>query len=73
METAKQLAMKVLQAMPDDCTWEQVRYRIELCAKIEISEAEIDAGRGIPNERVMQEMEQWLKSYGQPQLASTSR
>lgn len=63
METAKQLAMKVLQAMPDDCTWEQVRYRIELCAKIEISEAEIDAGRGIPNEQVMQEMEQWLKSF----------
>ncbi len=24
METAKQLAMKVLQAMPDDCTWEQI-------------------------------------------------
>lgn len=48
--------------MPDDCTWEQVRYRMELCAKIEISEAEIDAGRGIPNEQVMQEMEQWLES-----------
>ena len=62
MDNVKQKVMRILQAMPDDCTWEQVRYRVELCAKIEIGEAEIDAGRGIPHEQVMQEMEQWLES-----------
>ncbi len=67
METAKQLAIKVLQAMPDDCTWEQVRYRLYLNHQIAMGETDIEAGRTIPHEQVMQEMEQWLKS----QIANT--
>ena len=55
MEIAKQLAMEVLQAMPDDCTWDQIRYRLYLYHNIEMGKADIVAGRTIPHEVVVNE------------------
>lgn len=70
--TAKQTALAILTALPDECTWEQVRQRIDLYIKIEQGEAEIDAGGGIPNDRVMKEAEEWLASSGRPTLVANS-
>jgi len=67
MDSVKQKVMTILQAMPDDCTWEQIRYRLYLNHQIEMGEADIEAGRTIPHEQIMKEMEQWLES----QIADT--
>lgn len=72
MDNVKQKVMMILQSMPEDCTWEQVRYRLYLNHQIEMSEAEIDAGRTIPHEQVMKEMEEWLASNGRNEPKNNS-
>lgn len=72
MGNAKADALTLIQKMPDDATWETVLYRVYIRAKVEQGMAEIDAGKGIPHEQVMQEMEEWLASFGAPLPASTS-
>ncbi|QEL16479.1 hypothetical protein [Limnoglobus roseus] len=72
MESVKQAAVKILDEMPDDCTWEQIQVRFELYAVIQRGEREIDAGGGIPNDQVMMEAEEWLASSGRPTLAANS-
>lgn len=72
MESVKQCALKLVEALPDDCTWTEIRERIELYMRLEQAEGEIDSGGGIPNERVMEEARTWLASSGQPRLVSSS-
>jgi hypothetical protein len=64
METVKERARFLVKKLPDDCTWEQVAYRVLLSAKLAQSENDFDAGRGIPHEQIMREMEEWLDSSG---------
>ena len=62
MDTPKQQALDLIRRMADDCTWEQIEHRIVLNASIERGEADIAAGRMIPHEQVVAEMEAWLVS-----------
>lgn len=72
MGTVKSEALAMIQAMPDDVTWEQLSYRIYLRAKVERGMAEIDAGMGVPHEQVKKEVAEWLASFGPRPLAPTS-
>jgi hypothetical protein len=72
MDSVKASALKILNSLPDDCTWAEIRERFELFQKLLQGEAEIDSGGGIPNDRVMEEARQWLASSGQPRLVSSS-
>lgn len=60
MSQWKAEALAMIQAMPDDVTWEQLSYRISLRAKVERGLADVAAGRGIPHEQVKREMDEWL-------------
>jgi predicted transcriptional regulator len=64
MQNVKSEALAQLQGMPDNITWDQIAYRFYLRASIERSMAEIDAGKGIPHEQVMKEINEWLASSG---------
>lgn len=72
MGNVKADALAMIQAMPDDVTWEQLAYRIALRAKLEHGMAEIEAGRGIPHEQVKKEVAEWLASFGPRPVAPTS-
>lgn len=72
MSKVKADALAIIQAMPDDCTWEQLFYRIYVRAQVEQGMAEIDAGKGIPHEQVKREVAEWLASFGPRPLAPTS-
>jgi predicted transcriptional regulator len=72
MPNAKADALAQLQAMPDGLTWDQILYRLYLRVKLERAMADIDAGKGIPHEQVMQEMDEWLASSGARMPASTT-
>jgi hypothetical protein len=72
MDNVKSNALKIVEAMSEDCTWKEIRERIDLFIKLEQGEAELEAGGGISNDRVMEEARVWLASSGQPRLVSSS-
>ena len=43
--TAKQLARKLLDKLPDDVSWDQIVYELSVRRSIELGLADADAGR----------------------------
>ncbi|MBA4191618.1 MAG: hypothetical protein C0467_26870 [Planctomycetaceae bacterium] len=72
MSTVKTEAIKLVQGLPDDCTWDQVVYRVYLRAQIEKGLADVAAGRVVPHEEVKKQVSEWLKSFGPKEPATNS-
>jgi hypothetical protein len=45
MRSPKQIAIDVIQSLPDDCTLEDISYRLYVHRKLEQSAADIEQGR----------------------------
>lgn len=73
MSSVKADAIRLIQALPDDCTWFQIEQLVVLNASIEQSEREFEAGLGIPHEQAVAEMESWLASLGPRQPSTSSK
>jgi len=74
MESVKEIAKRIAERLPEDATWEQFLYRVYVGANVAIGLQEIEEGKGIPNEQVFREMEEWLKSSGRREpIASSAR
>ena len=56
----KELAIRTLEELPEDATWEDVQERINFLAGIRKGLRELDAGKGIPHGCVRDEFAQWL-------------
>jgi len=65
--TVKEEMKKMLESLPEDCTWEDIQYHIYVREKIERGMAAIDAGDVISQEEAEKRVDQWLKSSGQGQ------
>jgi len=63
--TVKEEMKKMLEALPEDCTWEDIQYHIYVREKIERGIAAADAGDVISQEEAEKRVDQWLKSSGQ--------
>jgi predicted transcriptional regulator len=50
--SAKQQARELLDQLPDNVTWDEIAYRVEVHASIERGLADSDAGRVTPQEEV---------------------
>lgn len=48
--TVKEQARQVVETLPDDATWEQVRYELHVREQIDAGEAAIAEGRTVPHE-----------------------
>ena len=48
----KQAAHQVIDRLPDDVSWDEVAYRMEIRASIERGLADVEAGRAIPQEEI---------------------
>ncbi|HJW85711.1 MAG TPA: hypothetical protein VJ440_03675 [Candidatus Brocadiaceae bacterium] len=59
--------MKVIKSLPDDCTIEDIQYRLYVLEKVEQGIRAIDEGRVVPHEEVEKRVRKWLKSFGQNQ------
>lgn len=53
--TPKQQAHRLLDELPEDATWEQLAYTLEVRADIEAGLADVAAGRVTPVEEVRRE------------------
>jgi hypothetical protein len=58
--TSKERAIKNIQELPENASWEDIQERINFIAGIRRSLEELDAGKGIAHERVKSEFHEWL-------------
>ena len=63
--TVKEEMKKILESLPEDCTWEDFQYHIYVREKIERGVAAVDAGDIISQEEAEKRVDQWLKLSGQ--------
>jgi predicted transcriptional regulator len=64
MSAVKAEAIRLIQTLPDDCTWDDVRYRLYVQHAIERGLADVAAGRVVSHEDAKRQIEEWLQSSG---------
>lgn len=61
MATAKQIAIEIVQSLPEDCTLEDAAYRLYLRQLVEDGRQDVREGRVFTQEQVEREAAQWLE------------
>ncbi|MHB9031214.1 MAG: hypothetical protein ACYC9O_20800 [Candidatus Latescibacterota bacterium] len=51
----KEIAMRTIQDLPEDATWEDIQERINFLAGVRKGLCELDEGKGIAHERIKEE------------------
>ncbi len=72
MGKAKSEALKLIESLPDDCTWEEIKYRVYVHDAIKRGLADVDAGRVVPAEEAKRRIAEWLASPGPTPPSTTS-
>lgn len=72
MGKAKSDALKLIESLPDDCTWDDIKYRVYLHDAIEAGLADVDAGRVVPADEAKRRLAEWLASPGPTPPSTTS-
>jgi len=60
--TTKEKAIKIIQELPEDATWEDIQQRIDFIAGVRKGLRELDEGKGISHEQIREEFSKWLSS-----------
>ena len=56
----KEQVKQLLEALPDDCTFEDIQYHLYVLDRIVQGEKDISEGRVIPHQEVKRRMAEWL-------------
>lgn len=67
MATAKEDAIQLITALPDDCTTEDIQYHLYVREKVERGLRDVEQGRTISQDRMEQRLGLWQESSGQDQ------
>lgn len=59
--TTKDVIRKLLDRLPEDATIEDVQYQIYVLQKIRAGEEDVEAGRTLPHDKVMEDLARWVK------------
>ncbi len=60
--TIKEVAVRSIQELPEDATWEDIQERINFVAGVRKGLRELDEGKGILHEQVREELREWISS-----------
>jgi len=60
--TIKEAAVKSIQELPEDATWEDIQERINFVAGVRKGLRELDEGQGTLHEQVREEFREWISS-----------
>ena len=71
MMTVKEEAYKLIESLPDSCTWDDVFYRFYVRRGVEAGLRDIEEGRVVSQDQVKREIETWFKSSGAKQPSPT--
>ena len=58
--TSKEIAIKTIENLPEDASWEDIQERINFMAAVRKGLRELDDGKGVSHDRVRQEFAEWL-------------
>ena len=58
--TSKEIALKTIEQLPESASWEDIQERINFIVGVRKGLSELDAGQGIPHDRVKEEFAEWL-------------
>ena len=58
--TTKEIALKTINELPEDTSWEDIQERINFVAGVRKGLSELDEGRGIAHEEIKAEFGEWL-------------
>jgi predicted transcriptional regulator len=53
--TTKEIALKTIEQLPKDASWEDIQERINFVAGVRKGLRELDEGKGIPHDKVKEE------------------
>ena len=59
---SKQIAIKSIQDLPEEATWEDIKERINFIAGVRKGIQELDEGKGISHEQIKEEFKEWLSN-----------
>jgi len=59
--TPKQIALEVVQALPEDCSLQEAAYRLHLRQLVEEAREDIRTGNVLTQEEIEREAAQWLE------------
>jgi hypothetical protein len=60
MTETKKEVQAVLENLPDDCTLEDVQYRLYVIQKVKKGLESVDRGEGIPHDQALKRLGTWL-------------
>lgn len=73
MNSAKERAHSIIDQLPDDCTVDDILYRLYASAKIERGLEDVRQGNVVTQEEITKEMREWESRFrGQPKPVKTS-
>ncbi len=58
--TSKEIALKTIERLPEDVSWEDIQERINFIAAIRKGLRELDEGKGVSHDKIRQEFTEWL-------------
>jgi predicted transcriptional regulator len=58
--TSKEIAIKTIERLPEDASWEDIQERINFIAAIRKGLRELDEGKGMSHDKVRREFAEWL-------------
>ena len=58
--TIKEIALKTIENLPEDASWEDIQERINFISAIRKGLHELDDGKGIAHDKVKEEFTEWL-------------
>jgi hypothetical protein len=60
MSSPKQLAREVLDSLPDDCSLQEIQYRLYVRQLVEEGREDVRTGRVVSDQQIEQDLERWL-------------
>ena len=59
--SAKGMALRAIESLPDDAAFDDIYYTLYVVQQIKRGLDDIEAGRTVSHDEVVQSMQQWLK------------
>jgi hypothetical protein len=60
MASPKEVAREILDSLPDDCSLEEIQYRLYVRQMVEEGRQDVRKGNLVSQEEIEQDLERWL-------------
>ena len=60
MASAKDVARQILDSLPEDCSLQEIQYRLHVRQMVEEGRQDVRNGKVLSQEEIEQDLERWL-------------